>query len=182
MAEISRRAGVGMATLYRNFPDRRELLEALYIDEVDAVCKATETVVGETPGVVLIAWLRRFFAFSNSKRLVASELLTQADSNNPVFGESRARVLAAGRPLLAAAQRTQEVRGDLALEQVLDMIVAHRVRSTASPATSSRSSRPHSMEFEFRPDAQPGVGPTRAQRDGRAEHLETQTPLATVST
>ena len=124
MAEISRRAGVGMATLYRNFPDRRELLEALYTDEVDAVCGATDTVVGETPGSVLIAWLHRFFAFSTSKRLIASELLTHADSANPVFGESRARVLAAGRPLLAAAQRAQEVRGDLTLEQILDMIVA----------------------------------------------------------
>ncbi|MCU1388649.1 MAG: transcriptional regulator, TetR family, partial [Ilumatobacteraceae bacterium] len=40
MAEISRRAGVGMATLYRNFAGRRELLEALYIDEVDALCAA----------------------------------------------------------------------------------------------------------------------------------------------
>lgn len=42
MAEISRRAGVGMATLYRNFPGRRELLEALYVDEVNAICKAAE--------------------------------------------------------------------------------------------------------------------------------------------
>jgi AcrR family transcriptional regulator len=124
MAEISRRAGVGMATLYRNFPDRRELLEALYTDEVDAVCRATATVVGESPGTVLITWLHRFFAFSTSKRLIASELLSHADSANPVFGESRARVLAAGRPLLAAAQRAQEVRGDLSLEQMLDMIVA----------------------------------------------------------
>ncbi|MGD0394433.1 MAG: helix-turn-helix domain-containing protein [Acidimicrobiales bacterium] len=124
MAEISRRAGVGMATLYRNFPDRRELLEALYTDEVDAICEATETVVGETPGSVLMAWLHRFFAFSTSKRLIASELLTHADSTNPVFGESRARVLAAGRPLLAAAQRVPEVRSDLTLEQILDMIVA----------------------------------------------------------
>jgi AcrR family transcriptional regulator len=124
MAEISRRAGVGMATLYRNFPDRRELLEALYTDEVDAVCGATDTVVGETPGSVLITWLHRFFAFSTSKRIIASELLAQGDSVNPVFGESRARVLAAGRPLLAAAQRAHEVRGDLTLEQILDMIVA----------------------------------------------------------
>jgi hypothetical protein len=62
--------------------------------------------------------------FSISKRLIASELLTHADSANPVFGESRARVLAAGRPLLAAAQRAQEVRGDLTLEQILDMVVA----------------------------------------------------------
>jgi AcrR family transcriptional regulator len=124
MAEISRRAGVGMATLYRNFPDRRELLEALYTDEVDAICEATDTVVGETPGEVLIAWLHRFFAFSTSKRHIASELLMHVDSTNSVFGESRARVLTAGRPLLAAAQRSREIRDDLLLEQILDMIVA----------------------------------------------------------
>ena len=124
MAEISRRAGVGMATLYRNFPDRRQLLEALYTHEVDAVCQAADTVIGASPGTVLIAWLHRFFAFSTSKRLIDSELLIHADNTNPVFGESRARVIAAGRPLLAAAQRAQEVRGDLSLEQILDMIVA----------------------------------------------------------
>ena len=101
MAEISRRAGVGMATLYRNFADRRELLEALYTDEVDAICEATETVRGETPGA-----------------------LTHGGSGSPVFGESRARVLAAGRPLLLAAQQAHEVRNDLTLEQILDMIVA----------------------------------------------------------
>ncbi len=124
MAEISRRAGVGMATLYRNFPSRRELLEALYTDEVDAICEAAASVDGETPGAALTAWLHRFFAFYASKRHVASELLEHSDSSNPVFGESRPRVLAAGRPLLVAAQHTHEVRDDLTLEQVLDMIIA----------------------------------------------------------
>ena len=124
MAEISRRAGVGMATLYRNFPGRRELLEALYTDEVDAICEAAETVDGETPGAALMAWLHRFFAFYTSKRHVASELLTHVDSSNPMFNENRARVIAAGRPLLAAAQRTHEVRDDLTLDQVLDMVAA----------------------------------------------------------
>jgi AcrR family transcriptional regulator len=124
MAEISRRAGVGMATLYRNFPGRRELLEALYTDEVDAICEAAETVDGETPGAALMAWLHRFFAFYTRKRHVASELLTHVDSSNPMFNENRARVIAAGRPLLAAAQRTHEVRDDLTLDQVLDMVAA----------------------------------------------------------
>ena len=124
MAEISRRAGVGMATLYRNFPGRRELLEALYTDEVDAICEAAESVDGETPGAVLMAWLRRFFAFSTSKRHIASELLTHVDSRHAVFNENRARVLAAGRPLLVAAQRSHEVRNDLTLDQILDMIIA----------------------------------------------------------
>jgi AcrR family transcriptional regulator len=124
MAEISRRAGVGMATLYRNFPGRQELLEALYTDEVDAVCTAAETTGGETPGAVLAAWLHRFFAFTTSKRHIAAELLKQTDRSNPLFKNNRARVIAAGRPLLAAAQHTGEVRDDLTLEQVLDMIVA----------------------------------------------------------
>ena len=124
MAEISRRAGVGMATLYRNFPSRRELLEAVYVDEVNAVCEAAETVDGETPGAVLMAWLHRFFAYFTSKRHVASELLEHSDSSNPIFGQNRARVLAAGRPLLLAAQHSHEVREDLTLEQVLDMLVA----------------------------------------------------------
>jgi len=124
MAEISRRAGVGMATLYRNFPGRRELLEALFTDEVNAICQAAETADGETPGAALMAWLHRFFAFATTKHHVASELLAHSDSSNPVFGESRARVLAAGRPLLVAAQQVHEVRDDLTLEQVLDMVVA----------------------------------------------------------
>ena len=124
MAEISRRAGVGMATLYRNFPGRRELLEALYTDEVDAVCDAAETLEGETPGARLVAWLHRFSAFSAGKRHVASELLKDADGSDPVFSDNRARVLAAGRPLLAAAQRAGEIRADLTLEQVLDMVIA----------------------------------------------------------
>jgi AcrR family transcriptional regulator len=124
MAEISRRAAVGMATLYRNFPGRRELLEALYTDEVDAICEAATAIDGQTPGAVLTAWLHRFFAFATTKHHVAAELLAHSDRGNPVFGESRARVLAAGRPLLAAAQRTHEIRDNLTLEQILDMVVA----------------------------------------------------------
>ena len=116
MAEISRRAGVGMATLYRNFPGRRELLEALFTDEVNAICKAAETLDGETPGVVLTSWLHRFSVFVTSKRRIASELLKHTDSSDPIFGNNRARVIAAGQPLLAAARpgrdRAGEVRGD----------------------------------------------------------------------
>lgn len=124
MAEISRRAGVGMATLYRNFPGRRELLEALYVDEVNAVCAAAETLQAEAPGALLMAWLHRFFEFFNSKRHVGSELLKHSDDPNSFLSENRDRVLAAGRPLLLAAQRTREVRDDLTLEQMLDMIIA----------------------------------------------------------
>ena len=123
MAEVSRRAGVGMATLYRNFPGRRELLAALYTNEVDAICAAAEHPDGGTPGARLAAWLHRFAAFFTSKHHIA-ELLGQAGDANPIFSGSRDRVLAAGRPLLAAAQHSHEVRGDLTLEQILDMVIA----------------------------------------------------------
>ena len=85
---------------------------------------AAETADGETPGVVLTAWLHLFFAFATSKRHIASELLEQTDSSNPLFGNSRARVIAVGRPLLAAAQRAHEVRDNLTLEQILDLVIA----------------------------------------------------------
>jgi AcrR family transcriptional regulator len=118
-----------MATLYRNFPGRRELLEALYSEEVDAICEAAQTSGGQTsggqtPGPGLICWLRQLFVFFASKRHIAAELLKNTDSSDPVFGGGRARVIAAGQPLLAAAQDAQEIRGDLAVEQILDLIHA----------------------------------------------------------
>jgi AcrR family transcriptional regulator len=124
MAEISRRAGVGSATLYRNFASRRELLEALYVDEIDAVCEAAATIDRDTPGANFTAWLRRFYTYFTSKRVVAAELLKHSDANDPVFGAGLARVLDASRPLLLAAQESGEIQVDLSLEQILDMVVA----------------------------------------------------------
>jgi AcrR family transcriptional regulator len=124
MAEVSRRAGVGMATLYRNFAGRRELLEALYTDEVDALCAAAGAADGRTAGDALVAWLHRFFDYFTSKRHVASALLEHTDGGDPVFDGNRARVFAAGRPLLAAAQEAHEVRDDLTLEQILQLVTA----------------------------------------------------------
>lgn len=124
MAEVSRRAGVGMATLYRNFANRRELLEAVLAAEVDAVCAAADATAGPTPGAAFTGWLRHLHAFFAGKRHVAAELLKHTDREDPVFGSSRARVAEAGRPLLAAAQRTREIRDDLDIDQVLDLVHA----------------------------------------------------------
>jgi AcrR family transcriptional regulator len=124
MAEISRRAGVGSATLYRNFANRRDLLEALYVDEIDAVCQAAATITADSSGAIFLAWLRRFYAYFTSKRFVAAELLEHGDRDDPVFGAGYARVLDASRPLLRAAQESGAVRTDLTLEQILDMVAA----------------------------------------------------------
>ena len=122
MAEVARRAGVGMATLYRNFPGRRELLEAVYADKVaavrDAGCAAAHH---PDPGAGLRDWLEEFFVFARTKHLVAEELLETGDA---VLSESKAAIFAVGRPLVAAAQEAGTVRADLTLDQVLHLIVA----------------------------------------------------------
>jgi AcrR family transcriptional regulator len=124
MSEIVRRAGVGSATLYRNFANRRDLLEALYVNEIDSVCVAAATIDGDSPGAILQAWLHRFYAYFTSKRLVAAELLEHSGANDPVFGTGYARVTEAGRPLLLAARGSGEIQVDLTLEQILDLVVA----------------------------------------------------------
>jgi AcrR family transcriptional regulator len=124
MAEIARRAGIGSATLYRNFANRRELLEALYVDEIDDVCAAATATAGDSPGASFIAWLRRFYAYFTSKRVVAAELLEHTNAKDPMFGAGYARVIASGRPLLDAARASGEVQVDLTLEQILDLIAS----------------------------------------------------------
>jgi AcrR family transcriptional regulator len=124
MAEIARRAGIGSATLYRNFANRRALLEALYTSEVDALCDAAATIEGDTPGAVFTAWVRRFYTYFTSKRHVAAELLEHTDSSDPIFGAGLPRVLAAGQPLLEAARDAGAIRSDLTLDQILALIVS----------------------------------------------------------
>jgi len=71
-----------------------------------------------------MAWLRQFLAFVPSKRLIVSELLADTDHDSTIVSTGRERVIAAGRPLLAAAQQAHEIRDDLTLEQILDMLRA----------------------------------------------------------
>jgi len=122
MAEVARRAGVGSATLYRNFATRRELLEALYTNDIDALCDAAAGVDPSADG--LEEWLRRFYAYFTGKRLLATELLQHAEEDAPVFGAGRTRILEAGRLLLVAAQDSGDIRDDLTIEQVIDMVAA----------------------------------------------------------
>lgn len=123
MAEIARRAGVGPATLYRNFATRRELVEALLGDKVDEVCAAAATVGGDSPEERLTNWLRLFFEYVGIKRPVIIGLLEHTDRTDPAF-DSRGRMLAAGRPLLCAAQDAHRLARDLDLDQILDLVVA----------------------------------------------------------
>src|SRR5438477_13066256 len=56
LEEIARRAGVGIGTLYRHFPNRQALLEALYVGEVEEMCRAAAELDGSDPWEALTGW------------------------------------------------------------------------------------------------------------------------------
>src|ERR1700759_3036094 len=63
LEEVARRAGVGIGTLYRHFPNRQALLEALYVHEVDAVCRSAEEFDGGDPWEALSGWFERLISY-----------------------------------------------------------------------------------------------------------------------
>src|SRR3954469_15486865 len=63
LEEIARRAGVGIGTLYRHFPNRQALVEALYLDEVDEVCRTAAELDGADPWEALNGWFESFIGY-----------------------------------------------------------------------------------------------------------------------
>jgi AcrR family transcriptional regulator len=120
--DIARRAGVGIGTLYRHFPTRQALLEAVYIDEVEAMARAADALSGLEPWDALATWLRQFVRYAATKRALAEELLAYIDTDAAVFAQCRTAINAAGEPLLARAQRAGVVRPDTNFNDVGRMI------------------------------------------------------------
>src|SRR3954466_5237539 len=79
LEEIARRAGVGIGTLYRHFPNRQALVEALYLDEVEEVCRSAAELDGADPWEALNGWFERFIGYLATKRALAAELLNYLD-------------------------------------------------------------------------------------------------------
>src|SRR3954449_1655794 len=90
LEEIARRAGVGIGTLYRNFPNRQALLEALYIDEVEEVCRTAAQLDDGDPWQALNDWLERFIGYIGTKRALAAELHKYLGQDASLFQTSRA--------------------------------------------------------------------------------------------
>ncbi|WP_413759675.1 TetR/AcrR family transcriptional regulator [Streptomyces sp. MMBL 11-3] len=118
LEDIARRAGVGIGTLYRNFPTRRHLFESLYADEVAALCRAADEVAGLAPWEALTTWLGRFAGYMTTKRAVREAL----DGESEIFAACRDSMHAAGTPLFERAQRAGEARTDMDFVDLLRMV------------------------------------------------------------
>ncbi|MEY2441249.1 MAG: hypothetical protein QOJ46_675 [bacterium] len=138
LEDIARRAGVGIGTLYRNFPTRQALLEAVYVDEVEAICRAADDLEGRESWDALVTWLRRFADYATTKKALAAELMAYLDGDAAVFAHCRTEIRAAGTPLLAAAQRAGAARSDADFMDVLRMVGGIATIPNAEPGQVDR--------------------------------------------
>lgn len=118
LEEIARRAGVGVGTLYRNFPDRQVLFDAVYVHEVQVLCASVAELGGLGPWDALEQWLRNFVVFIGNKRAFAEEMARES----PIVLACRRAIYAAGKPLLRRAQEERAVRGDVTVDDVLRLL------------------------------------------------------------
>jgi AcrR family transcriptional regulator len=119
---VAERAGVGIGTLYRHFPTRTDLIEAVYVEEVDALCRSAADLSDEAPWDALVGWLQRFIGYVATKHALAEELFAVADRDSEVFQTCRGAFYGAGEPLLRRAQEAGEVRPDVTIDDVVKMV------------------------------------------------------------
>jgi AcrR family transcriptional regulator len=122
LEEIARRAGVGIGTLYRHFPTRQALLEAVYVDEVEALSRSASELADLPPWDALAAWLRRYVSYATTKRALAEEMSASAGAETTVFQMCKGAIFAAGEPLLQRAQDAGVVRIDTNFTDIARMV------------------------------------------------------------
>lgn len=112
--DIAREAGVGAGTLYRHFPTRDALLEAVYRTEVEKLA-AAERKFAETmsPIAALRAWMLLFVNYIAAKQIIAPALNTLVGGPSKLYEGSRAQIQGAIQALVKRAIRSGDIRKDL---------------------------------------------------------------------
>jgi AcrR family transcriptional regulator len=118
---IAREAGVGIATLYRRFPKRELLVEAVYRSESERLSEAANDllVTSSQPVEALWAWLMQFLDYLATKRGMANALRVLLTSDEGLRLQTRASLIAACERLLRAAAAAGQVRDNLDATQVV---------------------------------------------------------------
>lgn len=138
--EIARTAGVGPGTLYRHFPTRESLLEAVYRSGLEKLADTGLEFARQLPPVeALRAWLLLFVDSVAAKQLIAPALKTLLGDPRTVFESSHARVWDTARTLVARAIESGDIRPDLDPLDLLRAIIG--VASVATSADWQQSAR-----------------------------------------
>ncbi|MFF4962754.1 TetR/AcrR family transcriptional regulator [Streptomyces sp. NPDC001222] len=121
---IARAAGVGIGTLYRHFPTREALVEAVYSAELDEVVSSAPALLGEhEPAAALRAWMTRYAAFFKIKRGLSDTLRAGWASGSIATPATRERITAAIAMMLRRGAETGSLRSDVDPEDVTMMLL-----------------------------------------------------------
>jgi AcrR family transcriptional regulator len=138
--DIAKQAGVGPGTLYRHFPNRDKLLEAVYRTEVEKLAAAERKFAETLPPIeALRAWLLLFVDYIATKQIIAPALHTLAGGPSKLFEASYAQVWEAVRALVKRAVKSGDIRKDLDAIDLLRALVG--VASVANNPDRHQSAR-----------------------------------------
>lgn len=112
--DIAKQAGVGAGTLYRHFPSREALIEAVYRTEVEKLAAAERNFAATMPPIeALRAWMMLFVDYIAAKKIIAPVLNTLLGGASKVFESSHAQIWDAIRSLVKRAIKSGDIRRDL---------------------------------------------------------------------
>lgn len=121
---VAREAGVGIGTLYRHFPTREALVEAVYAAELDHVTTSAPVLLTEfPPEVALRAWMDRYASFVASKRGMADTLRAGWASGSIATPATRERITTAIATILDSGARAGTLRADVDPRNVTTLLL-----------------------------------------------------------
>jgi len=130
--EIARRAGVGIGTLYRHFPTRDAIVEAVYRREVAQLADAATRLLDERPpAAALHEWMRLFVDYIATKKVIASALGSIAGGVSELYAASGVRINAATGLLVTRAAAAGEIRADADPADILRALVGFTYFNTS---------------------------------------------------
>ena len=123
LEEVARRAGVGIGTLYRRFPTRLSLLEAVYREDVDALGQQTARLIEtQEPWAALERWVWVLLDYAATKRALFHELVDAVGRDSELLTHSRQAVNDAATAVLQNAQRAGVAREDVEPSDLLRLV------------------------------------------------------------
>jgi len=112
--DIAKQASVGAGTLYRHFPTRDALIEAVYRTEVEKLAAAERKLAASMPPVdALRAWMLLFVDYIATKQIIAPALNSVVGGTSKLFEGSRGQVQGAIKALVTRAVKSGDIRDDL---------------------------------------------------------------------
>ncbi|MFL4906643.1 TetR/AcrR family transcriptional regulator [Streptomyces sp. MMS24-I2-30] len=145
LEDVARRAGVGIGTLYRHFPNRHALLSAVFEDAVgELVARARELLHAPEPCSALVTWLREVVAHAGAYRGLSLALMSvSSDSADPGSALARcgAPIREAGGALLGRARDAGTVRAEVTIGDLLQLTHAIGLAAAESPGDTALADR-----------------------------------------